>query len=55
MFDLWQFDSVEGTYGVPYRYFGNILYYNKDLFEKYNLEVPKTIEEFEEVSSYNFV
>ncbi len=50
MFDLWQFDSVEGTYGVPYRYFGNILYYNKDLFEKYNLEVPKTIEEFEEVS-----
>lgn len=48
-FGLWRFPSIKGTYGVPIRYFGVQLIYNKDIFEKNNIEVPKTIEDFEKV------
>jgi raffinose/stachyose/melibiose transport system substrate-binding protein len=36
-------------YGVPYEVVTIGVYYNKDIFEQYNLEVPETWEEFEQV------
>lgn len=51
LFDLWQFKGVEGTYGVPLKLFAVNIYYNKEVFEKYGLEPPTTIKEFEEVSN----
>lgn len=50
LFDLWQFDSVKGTYGIPLKYFAVTMYYNKDLFEQFGLEPPETIADFEDVS-----
>jgi len=45
--DLCTFDGKLSGYPTAY----NVLnvYYRKDIFEKYDLEVPKTFEEFEEV------
>jgi raffinose/stachyose/melibiose transport system substrate-binding protein len=36
-------------YGVPYRSGSTILYYNKAIFTKFNLQVPKTFAELEQV------
>jgi len=42
--------TVDGQiYGIPYNAWYQGIVYNKDLFEEYNLEVPKTLEELEEV------
>ncbi len=42
--------AVKGkTYIVPFRATGFVIYYNADLFEQLGLEVPTTIEEFEDV------
>jgi raffinose/stachyose/melibiose transport system substrate-binding protein len=38
------FDDV--TYGVPFTIDGKAFFYNKEIFEKNNLEVPKTYDEF---------
>jgi raffinose/stachyose/melibiose transport system substrate-binding protein len=40
--------EVEGkTYALPYRCGPAPVYYNKDIYAKYKLEVPETMEEFE--------
>ena len=49
VFSMWEFDGIEGVYGVPFTYFATVLYCNTELFEQYNLEIPKTIAEFEAV------
>lgn len=49
VFDMWQFEGMEGTFGVPFTYFTTLLYCNTELFEQYGLEIPKTISEFEAV------
>lgn len=49
MFSMWEFDSVDGVYGVPFTYFATILYCNTELFEQYGQEIPTTISEFEAV------
>lgn len=49
VFSMWQFDGMEGVYGVPFTYFATVLYCNTDLFKQYNLQIPKTISEFESV------
>jgi len=36
----------EHTYAVPYRIGPMVLHYRKDLYEKYDLKVPKTFEEY---------
>lgn len=48
--DTWQYSDLKGQFGLPNGYFGVGLYYNKDLFTKYNLQTPKTIEDFLAVS-----
>lgn len=35
-----------GIYGIPSTLDSEIIYYNKDVFEKYNLQEPQTYEEF---------
>jgi ABC-type glycerol-3-phosphate transport system substrate-binding protein len=43
--------SYEGhVYSLPLYTFGGALVYNKELFEKYNVKVPETIEELEEAA-----
>lgn len=44
-FSNWQYDGIEGTYGVPYESGPIPLFYNKALFKKYGLTPPVTIEE----------
>lgn len=39
--------TVNGkTYGIPFRINGKFFVYNKEMFKKYNLQVPKTWDEF---------
>ena len=49
VFENFQFDSIPGTYAVPYEFFAVALFYNKDLFTQIGAEPPATIEEFEAV------
>lgn len=48
---LWTFEDkgVEGTYAAIRDIYSMGLFYNVQLFEEYNLEVPETLEEFEKV------
>lgn len=48
---LWTFEDkgVEGTYAVIRDLYCEGLFYNVGLFEKYDLEVPETLQEFEAV------
>lgn len=48
LFEKWEKDGK--TYGVPVMLYQILLYYNKDILEKNNLEVPQTIESLEEVA-----
>ncbi|MCD4838957.1 MULTISPECIES: extracellular solute-binding protein [Neobacillus] len=42
--------AVDGkTYGLPLELNISYVFYNKEIFEKYNLEVPKTFEEYKNV------
>lgn len=42
--------AVDGkTYGLPLELNISYVFYNKEIFEKYNLEVPKTFEEYKKV------
>ncbi len=42
--------AVDGkTYGLPLELNISYVFYNKEIFEKYNLEVPKTYEEYKNV------
>ncbi|MDQ0971566.1 raffinose/stachyose/melibiose transport system substrate-binding protein [Neobacillus niacini] len=42
--------SADGkNYGIPLRFNGKFFIYNKEIFEKYNLEAPKTWDEFLDV------
>ncbi|MFS0638778.1 extracellular solute-binding protein [Mesobacillus foraminis] len=42
--------AIDGkTYGLPLELNIAPIYYNKEIFKKYNLEVPKTYEEFETI------
>jgi raffinose/stachyose/melibiose transport system substrate-binding protein len=43
-FSGFTFDDV--TYGVPFTVDGKAFFYNKDIFKKHNIEVPKTYKEF---------
>lgn len=49
VFSMWEYAETEGTYGVPFTYFATVLYCNKLFFDKYDLEIPTTISEFEAV------
>lgn len=40
------------TWGIPYRTDAGMLYYRKDLLEKYNRDVPKTWDQLIETSKY---
>ncbi|MDD3614749.1 MAG: extracellular solute-binding protein [Lachnospiraceae bacterium] len=40
------YDGYDGIYGVPFKSYMVVLYYNKDLFEAQNLTPPTTYEEF---------
>lgn len=43
-FSGFTFDDV--TYGVPFTVDGKAFFYNKEIFKKHNIEVPKTYKEF---------
>lgn len=36
----------EGVYGVPLDQMANVVFYNKDYFEQYDIQVPRTYDEF---------
>lgn len=46
----WQYESVSGTYAVPYEFFGISFFYNADILEEVDASVPTTIAELEAVS-----
>ena len=48
VFSMWEFEGVEGVYGLPFTYFATVLYCNTDLFKQYNLRF-KDHPEFESV------
>ena len=50
LFENWQFEDLEGTFGVPYESFGVGLFYNRQLFDEHGLDAPRTIEDFERVA-----
>ena len=41
-----ELEKVEGNFGVPYALNASGVIYNKDIFEKLNLSIPKTWDEF---------
>ena len=41
-----EIEKVEGNFGVPYALNASGVIYNKDIFEKLNLSIPKTWDEF---------
>ncbi|MBS4762322.1 extracellular solute-binding protein [Carnobacteriaceae bacterium zg-ZUI252] len=41
-------------YGIPFNKSTEVLFYNKDLFEKYGVKVPTTMDEFKEVAKTIF-
>lgn len=47
LYDKWQFEGVEGTYGIPCQFYTVLLYYNKAILDQYDIAVPETFEEFE--------
>lgn len=46
-----QFDKVGSYVGLPFNKSTEAMYYNIDFFEKFNLEVPETWDEFKETST----
>lgn len=49
LFSMWEYQTKEGVYGVPFTDFATVLYCNKDMFESRGLKYPETISEFEAV------
>lgn len=45
MFKDLQYEEYEGIWGVPFKSYAIVLYYNKDIFEKYKITPPNTFEE----------
>lgn len=45
-----QFDKDKDFRGLPFNKSTEVLYYNKDFFDKYNLQAPQTWEEVEQLS-----
>ncbi|MFT4413730.1 ABC transporter substrate-binding protein [Fredinandcohnia humi] len=43
---LQPFSSDDKNYGIPLRFNGKFFVYNKEIFEKYNLQAPQTWDEF---------
>ena len=50
VFENFQFDTLDGTYAVPYEFFAIAMFYNQELFEQIGATPPTTIEEFEAVA-----
>ncbi|POR05333.1 hypothetical protein AU468_01240 [Alkalispirochaeta sphaeroplastigenens] len=50
LFENWQFDDLDGIYGVPYESFGVGIFYNRKIFRDLGLEPPRTVEDFEAVA-----
>lgn len=47
----WDLNTYDGkVYGVPYALAGTMIYYNKELFEKYNLSFPTNWDEMQNVA-----
>ena len=49
MFKDLQYERFEGIWGVPFKTYTILLYYNKDIFKKYNIAPPETFDELLEV------
>ena len=49
MFSMLTFAGIDGVYAVPYSTYADSLYVNTDLFNRYGIAIPTTIEEFESV------
>jgi len=50
LFDKWQYPDIEGTFGVPMDTYAIAIFYNTEIFENLSLNIPKTIQEFEELN-----
>ncbi|SIQ13201.1 carbohydrate ABC transporter substrate-binding protein, CUT1 family [Alkalispirochaeta americana] len=50
LFENWQFQDLEGVYGVPYESYGVGIFYNRQIFRDLGLEPPRTVEDFEIVA-----
>jgi len=46
---LQPFSSDDKNYGIPLRFNGKFFVYNKEIFDKYNLQAPQTWDEFMDV------
>lgn len=45
MFKDLQYEGYDGIWGIPFKTYTILLYYNKDIFQKYNIIPPKTFDE----------
>lgn len=45
MFKDLQYEGYDGIWGVPFKTYTILLYYNKDIFQKYSITPPKTFDE----------
>ena len=50
LFDNWQFDGLDGVYGVPSEFMATGIFYNDEIFKKTGLTPPQTMEELQEVA-----
>lgn len=49
MFDELQYDGYDGTWGVPFKSYIVVLYYNTEIFEENNLTPPSSFDDLQEV------
>lgn len=45
LFDKWQYEGIEGTYGLPCQFYSVFLYYNKAILAENGIEPPETFDE----------
>lgn len=44
-----KYENIDGIWGVPYKSYVILIYYNKEIFKNNNIEVPETFDELLEV------
>ena len=49
LFNKWEYKEYPGIWGIPFKMYALGLFYNEEIFEKYNLEPPKNWDDLEKI------